>query len=211
VIAPLGPAEEPAAAELLARAFHDQPLDRAVVGGGRRRRLRAARAGMRATLEAARGRADLRAARTGRLSGVLLALSPWVHPLPPPRASVQLRTLLLQGFRAAGRWREVWEALDARHPPEPIFYLSLLGVARDRQGRGIGSALLADWLSDVDAAGQPAWLETSRARNLPFYRRFGFRVAEEIALQGVPVWLMHRRARAAGVAAEAAGDARAGS
>jgi len=211
VIAPLGPAEEPAAAELLARAFHDQPLDRAVVGGGPRRRLRASRAGMRATFEAARGRADLRVARVGGLAGVLLALSPWVHPLPPPRASVQLRTLLLQGFRAAGRWREVWEALAARHPPEPIFTLSLLGVAPERQGRGIGSALLADWLADVDVAGQPAWLETASARNLPFYRRFGFQVAEEIALQGVPVWLMRRPARAAGVAAEASSDARPGS
>jgi ribosomal protein S18 acetylase RimI-like enzyme len=158
---------------------------------------------MRASLNAARDRADVRAARAAGLAGVLLALPPWTYPLPPPPVGVQLRTLLRQGLRVAGRWRAIFEALHARHPPEPLWYLSLLGVAPDRQGRGVGSALLTDWLADVDAAGGCAWLETSRARNVELYRRFGFRVADEIELRGVPVWLMSRPARAVGAAAQA--------
>jgi ribosomal protein S18 acetylase RimI-like enzyme len=199
-VGPLARDEERDAAELLAQAFHEEPLDRAVIGGGARRRLRVARAGMRASLHAARGRADVRAARAAGLAGVLLALPPWTYPLPPPPVGVQLRTLLRQGLRVAGRWREVFEALHARHPPEPLWYLSLLGVAPARQGRGVGSALVADWLADVDAAGEPAWLETSHPGNVGFYRRFGFRVADEIELWGVPVWLMSRPACAADAA-----------
>jgi ribosomal protein S18 acetylase RimI-like enzyme len=199
-IGPLGPAHEAEAAELLALAFCDQPLDRAVVGGSAARRQRAARAGMRATLSTTRGRADVRGAhRPGepsRLAGVLLALPPWAHPLPPPSPLVQLRTLLRQGPRVAGRWSEVGEILQAHRPPQPLWYLSLLGVEPELQGRGVGSALLRRWLVDVDAARQPAWLETARTENVRLYERFGFAVREELRLLGIPVWLMARPARA---------------
>jgi ribosomal protein S18 acetylase RimI-like enzyme len=195
VIGRLVQADRRAAVSLLATAFCDQPLDRAVVGGRRARRLRASRAGMQASLEAAADRAELRTARVATgLAGVLVALPPFVHPLPPPAPITQLRTLLLQGFRAAGRWREVYEALEAHRPDPDRWFLSLLAVAPGLQGQGIGSALLSSWLRDVDQAAQPAWLETSRGENVSFYRRQGFRVREELWLHGVPVWLMERPA-----------------
>lgn len=166
-----------------------------MVGGGPRRRLRAERAGMRATLEAARGRADVRVARAADgLVGALVALPPWVFPLPPPGPRAQLRTLAAQGFRAAARWRTVFERLARHHPPEPVAYLSLLGVEPERQGCGVGSALLEAWLAHVDAAGAPAWLETARPENLPFYQRAGFEVAGELDIFAVSVWLMGRPA-----------------
>ena len=197
-IGPLARGDEDEAAGLLARAFADQPLDHAVVGGSLARRLRLGLAGMRATLVAARGRADVRTARRDeRLEGALLALPPYVFPLPPPPPWVQLRTLLRQGLAVAHRWREVFDALAAHHPPEPCAYLSLLAVEPACQGRGVGSALLSAWLADVDAEGWPAWLETAQPGNLPLYERFGFAVAGEVAVRGVPVWLMARAARTA--------------
>jgi len=120
-----------------------------------------------------------------------------VYPLPPPPIRVQLRTLLRQGPGAARRWRECWDALDAHHPEEPCWYLSLLAVDPPDQRRGVGSALLADWLRDVDAEARPAWLETARHENVALYRRFGFEVEGELTLLGVPVWLMARPARPA--------------
>lgn len=148
---------------------------------------------MRGTLEAARHRADVRVARFGGgVAGALVALPPWTFPLAPPGAAAQLRTLWAQGFRAAARWRTVFELLQRHHPPEPVAYLSLLGVSPNRQGEGVGTALLRAWLADVDAAGQTSWLETARAANLPFYRRHGFEVAGELAVFDVPVWLMQR-------------------
>jgi len=179
---------------VLARAFRDNPLNRAVIGPRAARRLRANRAGMRAGIQAALGPGDVRVARTeGRLAGALVALPPWAYPLRPPPWHVQLRTVWAQGLRVAGRWREVFEALDAHHPGAPHWHLALLGVEPERQRRGVGRALLADWLASVDARPALAWLETDRAANVSFYETAGFRVEREVAVLGVPVWLMARR------------------
>jgi GNAT superfamily N-acetyltransferase len=179
---------------VLARAFRDNPLNRSVIGERAARRLRANRAGMRAGLQAAFGPGDVRVVRAeGRLAGVLVALPPLAYPLRPPPWPVQLRTLWVQGLRVAGRWRGVFEALDRHHPDEPHWHLALLGVEPALQGRGLGRALLADWLATVDAQPAPAWLETDRAANVPFYEAAGFAVQHELRVRGVPVWLMARR------------------
>ena len=42
----------------------------------------------------------------------------------------------------------------------------------------------------------PAYLETNRESNLPYYRRFGFELTEKIALpDSPPLWLMWREPR----------------
>ena len=192
------PEDHPAAVELLTEVFWDGPLDRAVVGGRPSRRRRASRASMEANLVAAEGRADLRALREGgELRGVLIAVPPGLGPLPPPPLRVQLRIWLLQGPRAASRWREVYEAFQAERPKGLHWYLSLLAVAPGSQGRGLGSALLAAWLADVDARRESAWLETGREENVRFYERQGFEVAGELRVFDQPVWLMGRPPRPA--------------
>ena len=90
------------------------------------------------------------------------------------------------------------EALDAhrhRHAPRPHYHLAALGVEPDRQGEGIGSALLAPVLDAADAAGVEAYLETATARNVLLYERHGFDVVEELILPGTDIhgWLMLRR------------------
>ncbi len=84
--------------------------------------------------------------------------------------------------------------IESKHPHEPHWYLATLGTAVDRQGTGVGSALLAPVLEHCDAEGVPCYLESSKERNLPFYRRHGFEVVEEVPLpgDGPPVWTMWR-------------------
>src|SRR5215207_2053425 len=118
-----------------------------------------------------------------------------------------------------GRWREsTWQALQlfvalvpalwphlpsaARgvdrvercHPAEPHLYLAALGTDPPAQGHGIGSALLGPGLELCDREGLPAYLESSKERNVAFYSRFGFRVTEEVRLpgNGPQFWLMWR-------------------
>jgi ribosomal protein S18 acetylase RimI-like enzyme len=89
--------------------------------------------------------------------------------------------------------------VESKHPREPHWYLATLGTAVDRQGTGVGSALLRPVLEHCDAEGTPCYLESSKERNVPFYRRHGFEVVEEVPLpgDGPPVWTMWREPRPA--------------
>lgn len=84
--------------------------------------------------------------------------------------------------------------VEAMHPHEPHWYLASLGTAVEQQGKGIGSALMRPVLAHCDAEGVPCYLESSKARNVPFYRRHGFEVVEEVVLPrgGPPLWTMWR-------------------
>ena len=72
----------------------------------------------------------------------------------------------------------------------------MLGTEPERQGNGIGSALMQPVLDDCDEHGIGAYLESSKERNIAFYGRHGFKVTEEILLpKGPPVWGMWRDPR----------------
>jgi ribosomal protein S18 acetylase RimI-like enzyme len=87
--------------------------------------------------------------------------------------------------------------VETKHPQEPHWYLASLGTAVELQGKGVGSALMRPVLEHCDGEGIPCYLESSKERNLPFYRRHGFEVVEELALpgDGPPVWTMWREPR----------------
>jgi ribosomal protein S18 acetylase RimI-like enzyme len=95
----------------------------------------------------------------------------------------------------------LWSRLrmDGRHPKEPPhWYLAVMGVAPEWQGRGLGTALMRPGLEEIDAAGLPAYLETSTLRARALYERQGFAVTGEInvPMGGPPIWLMWREPRA---------------
>jgi GNAT superfamily N-acetyltransferase len=83
------------------------------------------------------------------------------------------------------------------HPSEPHWYLEGLGTHPDWQRRGMASAVLAPVLDLCDADGLPAYLETQKESNVPFYRRHGFEVIGTKQLSdGAPnMWLMWREVR----------------
>lgn len=83
--------------------------------------------------------------------------------------------------------------VEKRHPREPHYYLSILGVDPPRQGSGLGTALLQPMLRRCDSEGVGAYLETSTEQNVRFYSRHGFRVTDEVGMpNGPPMWLMWR-------------------
>ncbi|HEX4163391.1 MAG TPA: GNAT family N-acetyltransferase [Acidimicrobiales bacterium] len=87
--------------------------------------------------------------------------------------------------------------MESMHPHEPHWYLASLGTAVELQGKGIGGALMRPVLDHCDAAGLPCYLESSKERNVPFYRRHGFEVVHEVALpdDGPSIWTMWRDPR----------------
>jgi ribosomal protein S18 acetylase RimI-like enzyme len=97
------------------------------------------------------------------------------------------------GLAGARRGKEIEAVMSRHHPEQPHYYLQTLAVDPAHQGRGYGSALLATMLERCDAEGVPAYLETQRESNIPFYRRFGFAEREPIsAVDSPPLWPMWR-------------------
>jgi Acetyltransferase (GNAT) family. len=90
--------------------------------------------------------------------------------------------------------RRCWEAISTAHPAEPHFYLSGLGTDPPRQGRGLGSAAMAPVLARCDAQGIPAYLESTKERNVGFYEHHGFAVTGTIVVppDGPTLWTMWR-------------------
>ncbi len=184
------------AAALLGRAFRENAMNRAVVGGSARARERSNTAGMRAVLPLVLRRGCVIAARLdSRLAGALVALPPGVVTVGRPSWLAMLRLLAAQRPRVAGRWSAVAEALQLHRPLAPHAYLATLGVEPQLQQVGAGRALLAHWLGEVDALAQRAYLETDSTANVAWYERFGFAVRAELEVLGVTVHLMERSPR----------------
>ena len=99
------------------------------------------------------------------------------------------------GAETEARYAILGRAFGEAHQqivPEPHHYLTILGVDPDRQGQGIGGALLRPFLAEADRDGVVCYVETTRARNVPFYERHGFVVADERNVEGVPFWTFRR-------------------
>ncbi len=84
--------------------------------------------------------------------------------------------------------------LHAELAPEKHWFLQLLGVAPEHQGKGHASRLLRPMLERLDEEGLPAYLETTNPVNVPRYEHFGFEVVREGMMPGTPIrfWCMLR-------------------
>ena len=87
--------------------------------------------------------------------------------------------------------------MEGKHPQQPPhWYLAILGTDPSAQGQGLGSAMLGPVLEECDRDGVPAYLESSKERNIDFYGRHGFRVTDELQLpRGPRIWPMWRDPR----------------
>jgi len=104
------------------------------------------------------------------------------------------RRLGLEALTRFGQNMSHLGELHERLMPEPHWYLMILGVDPPHQGRGVGGELMQPVLAECDREGLPAYLETQKARNVPFYRKHGFEVVHETeAPTGGPHWWLMRR------------------
>lgn len=189
MVRPATTAEVPALADALARAFDDDPLAEFAHprASSRPRRLAWFFAGRLRTLVPE----EMCFCDPDRRGAALWA----AHDRWEPPLREQLRMLRLVNrrapFVAAGFTR-----MERLHPQEPHYYLSTLGVSPEAQGQGLGSRLMAPMLERCDHEGVPAYLESSKQRNVAFYGRHGFRVTREMRFpRGPKLWLMWRDPR----------------
>jgi GNAT superfamily N-acetyltransferase len=139
----------------------------------------------------------------GRLLGAAVFVRPGAYPLP---IAAQLRQAgaallaLLPRPPSLISGSKYLLAIDRAHPREELWYLALLVVDPTAQRSGIGSALQEPVYSLADRDRLASYLETQKAENLAYYRRFGYEVVEELhpVRQGPPLWTMRREPRAQG-------------
>ena len=124
------------------------------------------------------------------------AVAVWLprdRPLPGP-ARYDTRLAL-----ACGQWADRFRALDslskAYRPTLPHHHLTVLAVRPDRQGRGLGSALLRHYHALLDEQRMPAYLEASSPRSRDLYLRHGYQLyaAPFTVPNGAPLWPMWRQ------------------
>ena len=184
------------AATLLAGAFHDDPLYRAVLPDEDERR-----------------RASLwlhdRVLRYCLLYGIahtlpsLPGVACW---LPPGRTEVTIGGIARSGLLAMplrlgpsafvrlSAYTNYSSKLRRQKTPDSYWYLWALAVDPQYQGRGVGGRLIRPVLEEADASRTACYLESENEKNLAFYEKRGFRVAAEgrVPRLGLPTWSMIR-------------------
>jgi ribosomal protein S18 acetylase RimI-like enzyme len=85
------------------------------------------------------------------------------------------------------------EHLHKRDVPPDHWYLFVLGVEPACQGRGVGGRVIAPVLERADQNRLPCYLETTKERNVAFYRKHGFEVVVDGTFKDGPrYWTMKR-------------------
>jgi len=209
-VVPLLESQVDAAAELGVRAFRNDPMMQYVFPDEDRRQRhgkwfleRCIRYGLRCgTVHT-----------TEDFAGVVA----WIRPEHTPMRLIQvLRSGMLAapcklGWPTFRRFLRLTKAMEAAHQqatPGRHWYLLLLVVDPPHQRRGVGSALLAPGLAQVDNDGLPSYLETTTEQNTTYYRKHGFEAwGPQTVAAGVPsFWPMLREPRKP--ASQPADDAR---
>lgn len=190
-------ADLPRAAAVLARAFHDDPgVVWLLPNEGQRRRLLYWNHGKLLELGMRRGRVYTTA---GGVDGVAIWLPPerpimgFLEAVRLGFLALPLKASPLQVIRFAAML-SLFEKLHQQDVPKRHWYLNVLGVEPERQGRGIGGRLIAPVLEEADRQGLPCYLETGKEINVTFYRKHGFDVVREgnLPLGGPRWWTMLR-------------------
>jgi len=68
--------------------------------------------------------------------------------------------------------------------PFKHWYLAMLAVDPQHQGKRYASILLNEMLANIDEEGLPCYLETGGEKNISMYRHFGFAVVDEFVVPG---------------------------
>ncbi len=178
------------AAFLLSKAFILTEFSSLVVGGKEEKHRRMLEKGFKDMLEKRPGKVFV--AKDGsQLVGVMRMIE-WPDCQKSIPTGLEKILMLLFARGAAKRlfkFRSIWKKHD---PKKPHWHIDPIGVLPERQGKGIGSKLLAHFCKIVDDNMAAAYLETDVNRNVILYERFGFKVIEKEPIFSVTNWFLWR-------------------
>lgn len=182
----------------LARAFYDDPVMIWLLPDQDRRTARLSRMFATMTRHHHLGGGGVEVALEGSGIGAAALWDPPDHWRETPGAQLAMTPTFLRVFGLRSmRGRAVQDLMKSVHPEEPHWYLAVIGSDPTVRGRGFGQALMRSRLDRCDAEYCPAYLESTKSENVPYYERFGFTITREIVLPdgGPTMWAMWRAPR----------------
>ena len=190
-------ADLPAAVGIVARGMRDNPLHIAALGSDTNQRVNRLTGMFSVALPLVLSKGVLLGAfDEDTLVGIAGMLAPGqCQPTMMEKLTLAPRIVPGVGFEAAVRvrsWLDQWARYDLR---EPHWHLGPVSVDAHLQGTGIGTRLMNDYCSRVDATHTTGYLETDKASNVQFYEKFGFETVASAAVLDTPNWFMKRSAR----------------
>lgn len=76
---------------------------------------------------------------------------------------------------------------------DPSYYIWFIAVEPDRQSQGVGSTLLLELIDQAQEMKLPVTLETSTLANLPWYKKFGFSIYNQLDIGYVLYFLIRKQ------------------
>jgi len=193
VIWQLAPEHSEQAGAVLARGFLDEPVVKAAYGDPERW-SGYLRSRLTASVRYACRFGEVWA--VGPVRGEIAGAAVWVREPRPERTDAlsaelgypddpegeaamgRINAMLAKAEEEFGAMTPVWRSLD------------MIAIAPERQGQGLGSALLRRLLDDAASAGETLALVTDRPINVPFYEKAGMELVWSGASDDgvVPLW-----------------------
>jgi GNAT superfamily N-acetyltransferase len=113
------------------------------------------------------------------------------------RLSIESSVLAFQIPMNVLRFLSTYQKLTSSSAPnEPHYYLTMIGVDPSVQGKGLGTKVLNEIHTIVDASHPPypIALDTENHFNVAYYESFGYKLVDTKNIEGVEIFCMTRPA-----------------
>lgn len=103
--------------------------------------------------------------------------------------------LITDGMGLLQKFWNIYSDAEKIRPKEPHWYIVVIGVDPEHQGKNCGGKLLGRILLQADEQQVPVYLECSNPRSLDFYAKHGFSVNQEVrpCAGCPPIWGVVRK------------------
>jgi ribosomal protein S18 acetylase RimI-like enzyme len=87
-----------------------------------------------------------------------------------------------------------FEVMQKQYAPDPHYYLNTIAVSPEAQGKGLASKLIKPFLAKADEQRVSAYTETMTPANVGLYEHYGFRCMEQhrIPQTDLSIWSFYR-------------------
>lgn len=128
----------------------------------------------------------------GEIVAVAMGNEPVAKPAPDALQHAYDRLRKVIGGDAFDRMAAFEAVSDRIEPDYPHFFLGMLGVNPDYQGRGYAAELIERFreLSAADSRSKAVVLSTEDPDNLPFYKKIGFEIVADAEVGELHTWCL---------------------